>query len=144
VVVAVILVGVVEVSVDQVVDVVTVRDGLVAAVGSVLVACIVPFAHRRADVGVVVADFDHVLVDVVAVGVMEVPVMQVVDVSVVAHGGVAASGSMLMFVMGVGLMIFHASTLPVGRRAVKQMRLRRSLTTQRLTPDPDGLRSSHG
>jgi hypothetical protein len=70
-----------------------------------------------------------VLVDMVAVGVMQVAAMQVVDVSFVEDGRMAASGSVLVIVCGVGLVVFHALNVPPAFGRVNKMRLRRSLTT---------------
>lgn len=92
-VVAVAVVGVVQMTVDQVVDVVTVRDGFVPA------AFTVPVARRVGPAGVVgravgrvaAADAQAVLVHVVRVRMVEVPVVQVVDVAVVPKGEVAAA-----------------------------------------------------
>jgi hypothetical protein len=85
-------VRVVQVLTHQVVDVVTVRDGLVAARRPVHVAgLVIPAAVcRRAGVGVGGANRDDVFVDVGLVREMQVPVVQVVGVTVVTDGGVAA------------------------------------------------------
>ena len=73
-VVAMVAVRVVQVAVDQVVDVVTVRDGFVAATGAMDVAGLVAaaFVLGRAAVGVGGRDRDHVLVDVVAMRMVQV------------------------------------------------------------------------
>jgi hypothetical protein len=70
-----------------------------------------------------------VLVDVVAMRVMQVTVVKVVDVSFVEDGRVAASGSVLVIVYGVCLVVFHALNVPPAFGRVNKMRLRRSLTT---------------
>jgi len=95
VVVAVAVVRVVKVAVDQVVDVIPMRHGLVATAGSVHVRRVVACMHVTigASVRVGLVDRDHVLVDVVAVNVVEVPVMKVVHVSVVSQGRMPALGS---------------------------------------------------
>ena len=95
VVVAVIPVRVVQVPIDEVVDVVAVRNGFVPAVRAVDVSLVVPGAGvsggavRR----VPLADLDHMLIDVVFVDVVQVPVVKVVDVAVVHDGGVPAVGA---------------------------------------------------
>jgi hypothetical protein len=83
VVVAVTPMGVMQVAVDEVVDVVPVRDRLVTAGRAVDVRLVVRAARvrRRACVGVGAADADTVLFDAAAVRVMQVPVVQVVDVA---------------------------------------------------------------
>ncbi len=93
-VVAVVSVGVVEVTVDEVVDVVAVGHGLVSAAGAVDVTVLVAGALVFGGAGgrVAFAHLDHVLVDVVAVGVMEVAVVEVIHVITVLDGDVAAIG----------------------------------------------------
>ena len=102
-VVAMVAVRVVQVAIDQVVDVVTVWDGFVAATGAMDVAGFVAAASvlGRAAVGVGGRDGDHVLVDVVAVRVVQVTVVQVVDVAIMADGRVAAAGAMGVVMVGV-------------------------------------------
>jgi len=93
----------VQVIADQIVDMVTVRHGLVAARRTVLVSCFVTGAAmgRRASVWICVPHVDAVLVDMVFVRVMQVPVMQVVDMIIVPDGGVTASLAVLMCVSGM-------------------------------------------
>jgi predicted aconitase with swiveling domain len=84
--VAVLVVRVVQVALDQVVDVVTVGHGLVPAVGSVSVAGVVTGAVvvGGALFGVLVADADGVLLDgAVVADMVQVPVVGVVDVALV-------------------------------------------------------------
>ena len=104
VVVAVVAVRVMEVPVDQVVDVVAVRHGLVPAAGAVGVGGVVSFAGvtRRTVRRVGLVDLEAVLVDVVAVGMMQVAVVQVVDVPFVIDADVAALGAVGVVVVGVG------------------------------------------
>jgi hypothetical protein len=90
-VVAVAVVGVVEVAVDEVVGVVAVWDGFVAAVGSVNV--IEAGGVGGAGGGIVGGDGDSGLVDVVAVWRVEVAVVQVGNLFADADGGVAATFS---------------------------------------------------
>lgn len=102
-VVAMVAVRVVQVAVDQVVDVVTVRDGFVAATGAMDVAGLVTaaFVLGRAAVGVGGRDGDHVLVDVVAMRMVQVAVVQVIDMAIMADGRVAAAGAMGVVMVGV-------------------------------------------
>lgn len=94
-VVAVVPVGVMEVPVDEVVDVVAVGHGLVSAAGAVDVTVLVPGAAVCGGAGgrVALAHLDHVLVHVVAVGVVEVAVVEVVHVVAVLDGDVATLGA---------------------------------------------------
>lgn len=107
VVVAVIPVRVMEMSVDQIVDMVAVRYGFVSAAGTVPVVLVVSAAGviGRAAAGIAIAHLDGVLVDVIAVGVMEMAVVQVVDVVTVPDRGMAARRAMLVRVVGVNLVI---------------------------------------
>jgi hypothetical protein len=123
VVVAVPGVGVVQVTLDQVVGVVAVRHRLVAAVGAVLVARVVTAAVvlGRAVVRVLRVDRDDVLVHVVLVRVMQVAAVQVVGVALVLDGRVAAARAVLVRVVAVGLVIGHESSVPPGPAIAKQV-----------------------
>ena len=103
--VAVIAVRMVQVSVDQVVDMIAVWHGFVPAPGCMRV---IGSALGRRGVAVWMAGVngDHVVIDVVAVRVVEVAFVEVVDVIVVAHSDMATAFavdvSMVAFVNGVG------------------------------------------
>jgi hypothetical protein len=101
VIVAVIAVRVMQVPVNQEVDVVAMRNGLVSAAGAVFVAA---FDLRRATGRIRPANRDHMFVDVVAMRVMQMAVMQVIDMTLVPDGGMAAIGAMLVGVVGVMLL----------------------------------------
>jgi len=100
VVVAMVSVGVVQVTADEVVDVVAVWYGLVSAAGPVLVsrvvlgAVVVGCAVGRVDIG----DRNRVRLDAAAGVVVQFAVVEVVDVVVVADGRVPAGGAVLVFV----------------------------------------------
>jgi hypothetical protein len=89
------------VTIDQIVDVIAVRHCLVP--GSVHVARFVSGAAmlRSAAIGIARRNLDHVLIDMVAVGVMQVPVVKVVDMVTVPNCRMAATGSVLMRVIGM-------------------------------------------
>ena len=89
VVVAVVAVGVMEVAVDQVVDVIAVGDGGVAAVGAMLVAFFVAFAgvFGGAVGGVGFVDGEGMLLDPILFDVVQVAVVQVIDVADVDDSG---------------------------------------------------------
>lgn len=97
-VVAVIPVDVVQVAAHQIVHVVAVRDGFVAAVGPMDMTRVVAAAavRRRACVRVGLRDGDHVLIDVTVVGVMQVTIMEVVNVTIMQDGLMAAIGAVNM------------------------------------------------
>jgi hypothetical protein len=101
VVVAVALVDVVEVVPDQVVDVVAVRHGRVAAVGTVNVTAVVVGARviGRAAFRVGSVDGNGAFVDVIAVHLMQVPIVEIVDVTGVTNGGVPAAGTVNVIVV---------------------------------------------
>ncbi|WP_020146750.1 hypothetical protein [Thioalkalivibrio sp. ALJ15] len=100
-VVAVVTMGVMQVAVYQVVHVVPVRNGLVAAAGTVHVIRVVTLALmvRGAVIGVRFAHLDDMLVNMVAMRMVEMTIMQVIHVSVVLHRGVSAAGSVFMIVI---------------------------------------------
>ena len=81
-VIAVIAVRVVQVRADEVIEMIAVRHGLVAAACPVHVRLLVIGARvaRRARVGVLLADREHMLIAVVAVRMMQVSIVQVIDV----------------------------------------------------------------
>jgi hypothetical protein len=109
VVVAVALVRMMEVAVDEEVDVVAVGDGLVAASRAVLVPTVMPAAGviGRAIGRIRAADLDHVLVDVVAVRMVEVAVVEVVEVVAVCHRRMPAVRAVRMVVTFVNLVRLH-------------------------------------
>ena len=94
---------VVQVAIDEVVNVVAMRHGFVAATGTVDVSRFVAAAVvvRRAGIRVGGADGDAVFIDVVAVRVVQVAVVQVINVAFVLDGSVAAACAVLVFVIGV-------------------------------------------
>jgi hypothetical protein len=110
VVVAVVVVRMMQMTVVQVVDVIPVGHGFVAAAGAMHVVRRVAARRARVAVGMLGVDLDHVLVDVVFVRVMEVAVVQVVDVAGVPYRRVAAVGAVLMRMLLVDGMA-HAITV---------------------------------
>jgi hypothetical protein len=109
VIVAVAAVRMVEVTVDQVVDVIAVRHRLVAARRAMLVSRAVRAAvvGRRASGRIGRPDFENVFVHVIAVGRVQMAVVEVVDVILVADGGVAAAGAMNVRMASVDSVAFH-------------------------------------
>ena len=94
---------VVQVAIDEVVNVVAMRYGFVAAAGAVYMSRFVAVAVMiwGADVRVGGADGDAVFIDVVAVRMVQVAIVQVIDVAFVFDGGVTAACAVLVFVVGV-------------------------------------------
>jgi len=108
VVVAMSVVGVMEVAVDQVIDMVAMRNRLVAAAGPVHVRRIVRGARvsARALAGVGRGDSDAVLFDHPGrVLVVQVAVMQVIDMPLVVHRGMAAARFVAMGVVGMSMRV---------------------------------------
>jgi hypothetical protein len=88
----------VQMPVDEVIDMIPVRNGFMTAARAMHVVCVVPPASvvggTASRVGFV--NVDRVLIDVVFVEVMEVTVVKVVHVITVLHGRMATIGPVLM------------------------------------------------
>jgi hypothetical protein len=97
------------VTLDEVIDVIAVRHGLVPAAGAVNVTLLVGSAIvlRRTAVGILRSHIQDVLVDVVPVDVVQMPVVQIVHMTVVLNGRVAAVGAVLMDVILVRVALLH-------------------------------------
>jgi hypothetical protein len=104
--IAVFSVGMVQVSMNQVIHVIAVRDSLVAATGTMGVLRVVEATiMRRCAFGwVFVTHGDAVIIYVTIMQVMQVSVMKVISVAVVPHGCVSASRAVSV---GVAV-VFHA------------------------------------
>lgn len=105
VIVAVIAVGMMEPAVHEVIGVVSVRDGFMAAAGAVDMRGVVRAGRRLATIRIGGVHGQRVLVVMPFMRVMQMTVVQIVDVSVVLDGGVAAAGAVLMMVILVGVMM---------------------------------------
>lgn len=112
-VVAVIAARMMKMAVDEVVDVVAVGNRFVATTRTVLVGRVVARAVVTvgATIRVLVADADHVFVDVLLVGVVEVAVVQVVNVPVVLDRRVPTIGAVNVVVVVVFVAVGHGSSL---------------------------------
>ena len=112
VVVAVVAVRMVKMIVHQVINVVAVRNRLMAAVRAVLVTLLVrsTFMVRRAGRRVRRADRQGMFLDLAAILVVQVAVVQVIDVSIVLDGRVPAVGAVLVGVAFV--MSCHVQSFP--------------------------------
>lgn len=113
VVVAVPIVGVVQMPIHQIANMISVGNRWVPAsramnVVRVVPAAVVPFG---ASVGIGAADFNHVFVDMVAMRVMKVTIMKIVDMTIMLDGNMTASGAMNMSVIGVDFTVAHAKLL---------------------------------
>ena len=114
-VVAVIAMLVMKAAVDEIVDVIAMGDSLVPTARAVNMSGLVALMPvlGRAARGVCLADFDHMLGDAIAFGMMQVAVMEIIDVVAMAHRQMSAVRAMLMgvFRMGQMLVIAHIRLL---------------------------------
>jgi hypothetical protein len=103
VVIAMVPVGMMEVAIDQVIDVIAVRYGFVPASRAVDVARVMGAAIvvRRTLIRVFCADLERVFVDVIAMRMVQMSIMQVIDVVAMPDGGMSAVCTMLVIVMGM-------------------------------------------
>lgn len=101
-VVAVITVRVVQVAVDEIVDMVAVRNGFVPAARTVYMIRIMAAALviGGAAVWVGFCHRDDMLVNVIAMHVMQMAVVQIIDVAIMQDRQMAAVGAVLMGVVG--------------------------------------------
>ena len=115
-VIAMAVVWMMEVAVDQVVDVVAVRHRLVAAAGAVLMLGVVTAAAVLGSAlgWVGVAHLDRMLIDVVAMRAVEVPVVEIVEMTGMHDRGVATSRPVGMVVALIYLVSLHDSSGSAG------------------------------
>jgi hypothetical protein len=127
--VAMAVMGVVQVSIHQIVDVITVRHSLVPAPRAVLVVFWMPVAivTRRARVGIAGAEADHMLVVMVFVRMVKMAIVKIVDMAVMPYRRMAAAGAVLVRMVAVDLMRGHRcfsircfSLLPFRRRTISR------------------------
>lgn len=106
--------GVVQAAVDQIADMIAMGHGFVAAARTVDV--IVAMAERAvgdrgAIAGIGVADFDHMLVHMVFMGVMKMAVMEVIHMVAMLDGRMAATRTVDVIVVGMlGIVAGHHSS----------------------------------
>ena len=104
----------VQMTIDDVVRVIAMRERRVPAIGAMHMRCIVTRALmiRRAVDRVLRADIERVLLDrAVLAGVVKVAVMRVVDMVAVLHRRVAAAWPVLMRVALVMIVLSHVRLL---------------------------------
>jgi hypothetical protein len=92
-----------QVAIDQIVHMASMRHRLVAAPGPMYVTWIVTGAPmlRSALVGIGRGDLDDMFIDVVAMHMMEMPVMQIVDMAVMMNGRMPAIRAVNMRMIGM-------------------------------------------
>jgi hypothetical protein len=122
VIIAVPAVRVVEMTVDQMIDVIAMGNRGVAAAGGVHVVGWMAVARVlwRALGRVGRIDGDHAFVDVVAVDHVQMPIVEVIDVAAVLDGEMPAAGAVNMVVGGVGGMRRHGKSYRIGDRSCRQ------------------------
>ena len=101
VIVAVSVVWMMQSAINQIIHVIAVRNGCVAAVGAMNVLLVVAFGAERAFVGIRGTDGDDVFVHVVAVRMMQVAVMKIIYMPIVYDCNVSAIFAMDMRMIGV-------------------------------------------
>jgi hypothetical protein len=116
---------VMQMTIDQIVRMVTVRDSLMATARPMAVRCVMSAATMIGCTTVWIrgAYRKHVLIHMIFVRMMQMAIMQIVDVAIVTNSGVAAAGSVLMRVIRVNRMIVrsHGFSFP-GERCRASMR----------------------
>ena len=100
-VIAMVSVGMMETPFNQVIHVVTVRDGSMAALGAMDVLRLVTVGSMSAVVRIGTADFNDVLVHVVAMRMVKMAVMKVVNMIAMLHRRVAAIWAMNVRMIGM-------------------------------------------
>ena len=95
-VVAMIAVRMVQASIDQIIDMITMGDRLMAAIWTMPMRCLVPLRRLvgRAPIRVLGCYFDDMLIDVAAFNVLKVPLIKIIDVVGVPNRDVATSRPM--------------------------------------------------
>ncbi len=101
VVVAVIAVRMMELSVHQIVHMIAMRNGRVAAIGAMNVLPIMAFGAERAFVGIRGADGDGVFIHMVAMRMMQMAVMKIIHVPAMHDGNVSATFAVDVGMIGV-------------------------------------------
>lgn len=114
-VIAVTVVGVVQVTVHQVAGVIAVGHGFVTAIGTVDVSLFVTRADvsRGATGRILVRHFDAMMLHAGSrAGMMEMPVVQVIHMIIVLDGGMAAVLAVLVIVISTVVLIRHRFCSP--------------------------------
>jgi len=103
VVIAVVAMREMQMAIDQIIHMVAVRHHFMPASGAVDVAGLVTCAAmlRGAGGGIGGAYGNHMLIDVPLVREVQVAIVQIIDMAIMANGGMAAVGTMLVGVIGV-------------------------------------------
>ena len=109
-VVAVSVVWMMQSAINQIIHVIAMRNGSVAAIGTMNVLPVVAFRSQRAFVRVDVADGNGVFIHMVAVRMVQMAVVQIIHMAFVFDGGVSAAEAVDMGMIGVrgaGMLFAH-------------------------------------
>lgn len=92
-VIAMIAVRMVQAPVDEIIDMVSMGDGLMAAIWAMPMRCIVPFRRLvgRAAIGVLGCNFDDVLVGAATFNMLQASLIKIIDVVSMANRDVATA-----------------------------------------------------
>jgi hypothetical protein len=102
-VIAVVAMGMVQVTVDEIVDMIAMRDRFVAAARSMNVSSVMSGAAMvwRATIRVLVAHFNAMFVHMIRARMVKMAIVEIIHMAAVPDSNVAAAGSMHVIVIGV-------------------------------------------
>lgn len=104
------IVSVMQMTIDNVVGVISVRNRFMTAIGTVLVTFLVILARMPA--GAAASVIERALIHMIAVLTMKMSFMDIIYVITMLNGGMTAVGSMLMFVVVMLFTSHHPSPFP--------------------------------
>ena len=104
--------GEVQMTGDQIIDMVSVRHGLMSAVRAMAMSGLMPLTAmgRRASSRVLHGDTEPMFIDMVIMRMMKMSVMEIVGVAIMGDGWMPAVRSVLMIVMRMNGMVAHRRT----------------------------------
>lgn len=104
--------GEVQMTGDQIIDMVSVRHGLMSAVRAMAMSGLMPLTAmgRRASSRVLHGDTEPMFIDMVTMRMMKMSVMEIVGVAIMGDGRMPAVRSVLMIVMLMNGMVAHRRT----------------------------------
>ena len=104
--------GEVQMTGDQIIDMVSVRHGLMSAVRAMAMSGLMPLTAmgRRASSRVLHGDTEPMFIDMVIMRMMKMSVMEIVGVAIMGDGRMPAVRSVLMIVMLMNGMVAHRRT----------------------------------
>ncbi len=113
-----------QMTIDKIIDVIAVRNRLVAAAGAVDVLCVMTAAAMLRRAGRWVGRRNRQLMllhTAIGIDVVQVPVVQVVDVTIMLQTGVFAIRAVLVIVIGVQVSHAESPLVGVGKQGDYQM-----------------------